>query len=361
MNHTGELNLLCSDPFLRNIEDYFRKQLYLYKYVHADYVYEPIFYVPIVYINTRQGLEEKSEKIITDIENPIISRSYEGQIKNLSDIDKIKMPSVTVNLPETMANLERTIDCIGDIIPCELCGEFTCWYAPWDYLVQFWNPTELLTDLIEKPELVHAAMRKFTDSWLKSLDLMEENNLLSFGTGNYGVGSGGLGFTDELPGKDCDRKHIKAKNQWGSSTSQIFSDVSPKQHWEFALQYEIEWLSRFGLTYYGCCEPLHNKIDICRKIPNLRKISMSAWADVDKETEKVNGDYVLSFKPNPALMAGDCFNENKAREYISEVLDKVGGHPLEIIFKDISTVRRDPERLFRFIDITKELIENKGY
>jgi hypothetical protein len=26
-------------------------------------------------------------------------------------------------------------------------------------------------------------------------------------------------------------------------------------HEEFALQYEKRWLERFGLTYYGCCEP----------------------------------------------------------------------------------------------------------
>ena len=228
-----------------------------------------------------------------------------------------------------------------------------------DYLVQFWNPTDLLIDIIDKPDLVHGAIRKFTDSWLKSLDLMDENNLLSFGEGNYGVGSGGLGFTDELPGENYDPKHVHPKNQWGSSTSQIFSDISPRQHYEFALQYEIEWLSRFGLTYYGCCEPLHDKIDIVRKIPNLRKISMSAWANVEKMVDRVHGDYVLSFKPNPALLAGDSFNCEQAKEYISDMLDKVGDHPLEIIFKDISTLRNDPERLFEFIDITKELIEER--
>ncbi|MBQ7256132.1 MAG: hypothetical protein IJS60_00370 [Abditibacteriota bacterium] len=359
MNNSGELTLVCNDAICRSIEDYFRKTIYLFDHVHADYVATPKFYVPIIYTNTRQGLVEDFDKITTDEENPIISRSYHGQIKNEADLDKIKMPTITVDRDKTIENFERVKELIGDIIPCELAGEFTCWYAPWDYLVQFWNPTDLLIDIIDKPDLVHGAIRKFTDSWLKSLDLMDENNLLSFGEGNYGVGSGGLGFTDELPGENYDPKHVHPKNQWGSSTSQIFSDISPRQHYEFALQYEIEWLSRFGLTYYGCCEPLHDKIDIVRKIPNLRKISMSAWANVEKMVDRVHGDYVLSFKPNPALLAGDSFNCEQAKEYISDMLDKVGDHPLEIIFKDISTLRNDPERLFEFIDITKELIEER--
>ena len=46
-------------------------------------------------------------------------------------------------------------------------------------------------------------------------------------------------------------------------------------HDEFCVQYEMKWMERFGLVAYGCCEPLHNKIGMLRKIKRLRKISMS--------------------------------------------------------------------------------------
>ena len=57
--------------------------------------------------------------------------------------------------------------------------------------------------------------------------------------------------------------------------AQIFASVSPGMHWEFELEYAVEWYRRFGLNYYGCCEPLHDRLDYISRIPNLRKISMS--------------------------------------------------------------------------------------
>ena len=34
------------------------------------------------------------------------------------------------------------------------------------------------------------------------------------------------------------------------------------------------------MTYNGCCEPLPNKIPVLKNVPNLRKVSVSPWADV---------------------------------------------------------------------------------
>ena len=57
-------------------------------------------------------------------------------------------------------------------------------------------------------------------------------------------------------------QHVKPHNMWGCSNAQIFSEVSPKFHWEFALEHDLRWLSRWGLNYYGCCEPLDGKADL---------------------------------------------------------------------------------------------------
>lgn len=86
-------------------------------------------------------------------------------------------------------------------------------------------------------------------------------------------------------------------------------DMAVRMHEEFSLRFERPVLARFGLTYYGCCEPLHRKIAMLRSIPNLRKISMSPRADLAVAAASVGRDFVLSYKPNPADLAGDAFDD----------------------------------------------------
>ena len=74
---------------------------------------------------------------------------------------------------------------------------------------------------------------------------------------------------------------------WGCSNAQIFSEVSPKMHWEFALEHDLRWLDRWGLNYYGCCEPLDGKVDLLRRIPNLRKVSVTPWCKTERAVETI--------------------------------------------------------------------------
>ena len=128
-------------------------------------------------------------------------------------------------------------------------------------------------------------------------------------------------------------------------------------HWEFALQHEMRWLERWGLTYYGCCEPLDRKIDILRRIPNLRKISVSAWVDVERAVAEIGTDYVMSRKPNPAVPAEDRWRPEQARQDLESFLQHARGCHIEIILKDISTVRYQPQRLWQWAEMAMQLVE----
>ena len=133
------------------------------------------------------------------------------------------------------------------------------------------------------------------------------------------------------------RDRVQPHNMWGCSNAQIFSDVSPQMHWEFAVEHDMRWLTRWGLTYYGCCEPLDRKIEILRRIPNLRKISITPWADTASAVAQVGTDYVLSRKPNPNVFARDAWNPELARQQLVDFLDASRGCHRELIMKDIST------------------------
>ena len=161
-----------------------------------------------------------------------------------------------------------------------------------------------------------------------------------------------------MPGDKYNPDHVRPHNMWGCSNAQIFSEVSPEMHWEFALKHDMRWLERFGLTYYGCCEQLDKKIDILRRIPNLRKISVSPWCDIDRTIDEIGADYIISHKPNPAILAESQWRPEKARADIRQVLEKARSKcHIELIMKDISTVRYEPQRLWEWAAIAMEEVE----
>lgn len=204
---------------------------------------------------------------------------------------------------------------------------------------------------------MHGIVGRVTDSMIDQLKQLNELNLLERCDNNQRIGSGGLGYVSDLPGEDYNPEHVHPNNQWGNAMPQIFSEVSPDMHEEFALQYDRKWLNLFGLSYYGCCEPLHNKLGILKSVKNLRKISMSPWADLDKTVEETNGRYVLSVKPLPAFLAEDRWNPDAVRKSLRKLLKSTSGLPSEFILKDISTCRGEVSRITEWCQIAKELIE----
>jgi hypothetical protein len=129
--------------------------------------------------------------------------------------------------------------------------------------------------------------------------------------------------------------------------AQVFATVSPAMFEEYEINYLMPLFERFGLVYYGCCDPLEGKMNEVKRIPHLRKISVSPWAKREPCAEQIGGDYVLSNKPNPAFLANTTFHEDIIRKDLETTRDICGryGCPLEFIFKDISTVKNDPLRL----------------
>jgi hypothetical protein len=206
--------------------------------------------------------------------------------------------------------------------------------------------------------MVNAAVARMVDAWIVELDQFIEMNLLSLDNNNIRIGSGGYGYISTLPGENYDPASIKPYNMWGCSNAQIFTQVSPEMHWEFALKHEMRWLNKWGATYYGCCESLDNKINIMKKIPNLRKISVSPWANLDTIVSEVGDKYVLSIKPSPAIFVGDNLDSKSARSTLEEIIKKTKGvcH-VEIIMKDISTLKYHPERLWEWEKIAMEVVE----
>jgi hypothetical protein len=357
MNVDNELTLQTKDPWAQQVETALRRRLYQWRHMSGDMIVNDYIMCPLVIHNTGFGISEDVDIVRTDEASGIVSRHFHRQITEPEDIEKIKMPQVTYDAEATEVRYQTMCDIFGDIMPVKKVGVKGTWFAPWDALIRWWGVTEAMMDLILRPQMVNDIMTRLVDAYLCMLDQWEAQELLTRNDDNTRVGSGAYGYTDELPGEDYDPDHVRAHNLWGNATAQIFSDVSPEMHWEFALRHEMRWLERWGLTYYGCCEPLARKMAILRRIPNLRKISMSAWVDAAKGAEALGTDYVYSMKPNPAILAEDDWRPEIARRQLRETLEKTGGCHVEIIMKDISTVRYQPQRLWAWETMAMELAE----
>jgi hypothetical protein len=242
-------------------------------------------------------------------------------------------------------------------MPVRKVGQTHIWYTPWDFLIRWWGVKEAMLDLVERPALVHATVGRMVDAWMTELDQFEAQNVLTIDCNNTRIGSGGYGYTSRLPGPDFDPARVRPHNMWGCSNAQIFSSVSPEMHWEFALKHDMRWLKRWGLIYYGCCEPLDRKIDLLRRIPNLRKISISPWCNTANAVAKNGRDYVMSRKPNPAILAEDDWHPDRARADLRNFLEHARECHVELIMKDISTVRYQPRRLWEWAAIATEVAE----
>ncbi|HOZ48933.1 MAG TPA: hypothetical protein PLO37_23835 [Candidatus Hydrogenedentes bacterium] len=358
MNVDDELTLRCEHPWAQDQERELRQLVYQWSHLPADMILSDFLTCPLAIHSTSFGIVEDVDVVKMDETSDIMSRHFNIQIKELDDIEKIKMPVVTHNEKATEVRYQAMCEVYDGIMPVKKVGQTHIWFTPWDYLIRWWGVEEAMVDLVLRPDLVHAAVDRMVDAWMTELDQFVEQNLLALDCNNTRIGSGGYGYVSALPGVDYAADCVKPHNMWGCSNAQMFSEVSPEMHWEFAIEHDMRWLERWGLTYYGCCEPLDFKMDMLRRIPNLRKVSISPWCKPSRAVEAVGADYVMSHKPNPAILAEDSWDPEQARKNIRWFLDATEGQcHVELIMKDISTVRYRPQALWEWAAIAMEEVE----
>jgi hypothetical protein len=336
MDVNDELKLRTKDSFCQGIETDLRRTLYQWRHMQGDMVVEPNVEQPLCINDTGFGITEDVDIARIDVNSDVVSRHFHVQIKDEGDIEKIKMPRVTFDKERTEKEYQMRCDIFEGILrvekrklPLYKRGSERCfWFAPWDEIVRWTGIKEILIDMYRRPNYVHSIINRMVNAWLHLLDQYKQ-----------------LGLLQAPPMK-----------LWGVGAAQIFAAASPAMHEEFALRHEARWYERFGHNFYGCCEPLHNKVDIIRRnIPRLQKISISPFADFDKAVENVRDEIVFAWKPSPAVFAGSVWDPEAVREDMEEKLEKARNCIVEIHMKDISTVKYQPQRLWEWAQIAAEV------
>jgi hypothetical protein len=192
---------------------------------------------------------------------------------------------------------------------------------------------------------------------MKKLDFLEKNDLLSLNNDGTYVGSGGYGYTRELPHDNFEPGHVRCIDMWGFAESQETVNVSPEMYEEFIFPFEKPILNRFGLACYGCCEPINSRWQVVKKHKNLRRISCSAWVDKKKMARYLEDKYIFSMKPNPAQLAEKTVSKEQIKEDVRNTFETAKGCVVEIIMKDNHTIGRNPQNVVDWCRIAREEAE----
>ena len=354
MDIDGQLILRCEGPEARKMEWFFREKLFRWKYFQADMVLEPAYFVQKHSHSTSIGVTKDDDILSTDAENNIVSHSYKDVLKTEEDLEKLTLPLITADREADEKEMNFAIEVLAGILPAKLRGGGIYW-APWDQISQLRGVEPILLDTVLRPEFLRKTIARFTEIGLSQMEQMEALGLYDWNVDSLHCTPP---WTDDLPAPDYTTGPARLKDIWFRGMAQMFNSVSPEMHEMLDVEYMRPLAERCGLTYYGCCEPLHDRLDMLKKISNLRKVGVSPWADVRRSAEELGKSYVYARKPNPAFVAG-VVDAPTVRAEIKETVEVCleNGCPYEFVLKDISTVSRKPGNLIEWNRIVQETID----
>ncbi|MBN1808304.1 MAG: hypothetical protein JW909_04495 [Planctomycetes bacterium] len=344
--------LECRDEEARRIEASLRRRLFYDEILPDDTVVDATWLVPKIASVTGWGLEPRNHPS----SDPTGAWGFDPVLNSRSDLEKITMPQVVYDEAEARSRLDSASSLFGDILDVRLAGTRTISFHLGALYAYRRGLEQMMIDMYTDPALIHETMALFEKGCAGLLQQYLDNNLLDLNNDNSYQNSGGNSWTDELPAPGFNPDRVRLRDLWAAAESQELAQVSPDMHREFVWQYERRLLEPFGLTGYGCCEDLTRKLDFVTALPNMRRISVSPWADVDKCAERLGGRFIFSWKPNPAMLCGS-FDENAVRSYVQHAADaaRANGCVLEMVLKDTHTCENRPERFTRWLRIASEI------
>ena len=367
--------LVCQEPELRNLERQMRQALHKMD-LGDDTIINP--YWEVATVMDFQGEHFWGLPIGYTQPSATSQRgawAYDPPLKEEADIEKIVPPRYVYNQAATQEALERMDELLGDILPVRrTCAIPTpgAWLHGW--ATQLRGVTQLLVDMMDRPQWVHRLMATLRDGNLALLDQYEEQGVLTPNTGFFWACDDLMpvdchpeerpkGATKDLgpsepaapqDDKSCGHRPVHLKDLWGRGESQEFQGVGPVQYEEFLLNYQKPILARFGLTYYGCCEDLTNKIALVLSVPNLRKFVCSPWTDLGKLVEATGDRYCIEWRQKATDVVFTP-GMGPIEEHLRRGLTAAKGTPLHVTLQELETVDGQPERLREWAAAAKEI------
>ena len=357
-----ESALQCQNPSWHPYESFLRQAIFHHRF-EDDFIFEPWINVDAICQTPVPagdwewgGLWGLPVRWEASDNNPHGTKRWDPPLKDPEDFAKMKATTHLILEKETAEKLERVTEALGDIITINLDRgpAYRMWHGDISTeLAQLRGMEQIMWDMLDRPDWLHEVLAFMRDGILAAHQQAEDN-------GDWGLcdhQNQCMPYENTLQDPAANTNGVARKDLWYYAASQETTLVGPQQFDEFMLQYQIPIMEKFGLTAYGCCEDLTRKIDLLRKIPNLRRIAVSPFANVEKCAEQIGTDYVISYRPSPADMVSYGLEDEQIREMLRKDLAALKGTCFDITLKDVETVQNDPKRIKNWVKIVRETIE----
>jgi len=343
--------LECTQQETRQIEWELRRRLYTYTHFMDDTVIENSWIVQKRFQVSDWGIQiQRSERT-----QETGSWHFIPVIKDFSEIEKLHFPQVTYDPDGTTDDFNAAQDLFGDILDIKLKGVAHVSFHLASVYSNLRGLEQMYTDMVDYPEEMLEFLEFLTQGYENLIKQYHDLNLFSLNNDQTYHSSGGVGYTNHLPVPGFTPTRVRQCDLWASAESQEYAVVSPHMHRRFALDFEKRLLQPFGLNGYGCCEDLTNKLEDVLTIPNIRRISISPFANVDRCAEILGNRAIFSWKPQPQQLVGE-FNKNEIESYLLHTLEVTKDCVVEIILKDTHTCENQPDRFDDWSKIAHSLI-----
>ena len=352
--------LQCEDGFARSLEAQMERQLFKYETFKDDRIIPAYLMVGIP--NWIHPFEYSAGSYRPK-DDAGMGYMFTHAVHDLEADAEMFKPSpfgVDTKLEGAKRQKEAAEEILGDILSVRIEGR-TVGFSPAHVFIQMMDMETMFISMMDYPELFHKIMRRLTDDHLAFLDAMEAGGALMPTNDSNRIAMDTYCFTGDLPNYgDETKRPIKISDLWGYTNFQETVGMSAGMFDEFFFSYTKEVFGRCGLFSYGCCEPVHTLWETClSKMKNLRKVSISPWCDEEYMGEAMRGKKIVYHrKPFPNFIAVDeTFDEEAFLGHIKKTVTAARGCPLEVTFRDICSVRGEPERLTRAVELTREAFE----
>ena len=101
---------------------------------------------------------------------------------------------------------------------------------------------------------------------------------------------------------------------------------------------------------------MDNRIELVKTVKNLRRVSVSPWANKRIMADQLGRDYVYSLKVSPTPLSMATLDEDHVRQELRGQLAVAKDCCLEVIMKDNHTLGHNPRNLTRWVEIAREEI-----